>query len=148
MTEILKTISSVKLSSTFLLKVSLFSLLKIDKRVNLWSTVINYKFHLSYSSELFLEEALIDVVFNIHFQRLRRWIYSLRSRFAISYRLIQNFVICSERAHGTCMRYGDVLWMMGVTITNLGYGDFTPSNYLSRIIISILSLLGPFPNKC
>ena len=41
------------------------------------------------------------------------------------------------------MRYGDVLWMMGVTITNLGYGDFTPSNFLSRIIISILSLLGP-----
>ena len=47
-----------------------------------------------------------------------------------------------ERAHGTCMLYGDVLWMMGVTITNLGYGDFTPSNYISRIIISILSLLG------
>merc|ERR1719285_1578753 len=40
------------------------------------------------------------------------------------------------------MLYGDVLWMMGVTITNLGYGDFTPSNYISRIIISILSLLG------
>ena len=42
------------------------------------------------------------------------------------------------------MLYGDVLWMMGVTITNLGYGDFTPSNYISRIIISILSLLGTF----
>ena len=40
------------------------------------------------------------------------------------------------------MLYADVLWMMGVTITNLGYGDFTPSNYISRIIISILSLLG------
>ena len=22
----------------------------------------------------------------------------------------------------------DVIWMMGVTITNLGYGDFTPRN--------------------
>ena len=52
-----------------------------------------------------------------------------------------------ERAHGTCMQYGDVLWMMGVTITNLGYGDFTPSNYISRIIISILSLLGTLLNN-
>ena len=52
-----------------------------------------------------------------------------------------------ERAHGTCMLYGDVLWMMGVTITNLGYGDFTPSNYISRIIISILSLLGTLLKK-
>ena len=45
------------------------------------------------------------------------------------------------------MLYGDVLWMMGVTITNLGYGDFTPSNYISRIIISILSLLGKLFNS-
>ena len=55
--------------------------------------------------------------------------------------------IVLERAHGTCMLYGDVLWMMGVTITNLGYGDFTPSNYISRIIISILSLLGKLLNS-
>ena len=34
--------------------------------------------------------------------------------------------------------------MMGVTITNLGYGDFTPSFWLSRIITSILSLSGIF----
>ena len=57
--------------------------------------------------------------------------------FAVGY-----IIYAVERAHGTCMQYGDVLWMMGVTITNLGYGDFTPSNYISRIIISILSLLG------
>ena len=56
-------------------------------------------------------------------------------------------IIILERAHGTCMLYGDVLWMMGVTITNLGYGDFTPSNYISRIIISILSLLGKLLNS-
>ena len=68
----------------------------------------------------------------------------------------------------------DVIWMMGVTITNLGYGDFTPRNnsaliplsnfecrinffefsgkrkelrysfWLSRVITSILSLSGIF----
>ena len=33
---------------------------------------------------------------------------------------------------------------MAVTITNLGYGDFTPSFWLSRIITSLLSLSGIF----
>ena len=32
----------------------------------------------------------------------------------------------------------------GVTMTNLGYGDFTPSFWISRLIISILSLSGIF----
>ena len=33
---------------------------------------------------------------------------------------------------------------IGVTMTNLGYGDFTPSFWISRLIISILSLSGIF----
>ena len=35
-------------------------------------------------------------------------------------------VFALERSHGTCMQYMDVVWMIGVTITNLGFGDFTP----------------------
>ena len=34
--------------------------------------------------------------------------------------------------------------MIGVTITNLGFGDFTPSFWLSRVIVSTLSLFGIF----
>ena len=44
-------------------------------------------------------------------------------------------VYAFERANGTCTAYVDVVWMMGVTITNLGYGDFTPRNH-SRLQIS------------
>ena len=40
------------------------------------------------------------------------------------------------------MVYSDVMWMVGVTITNLGYGEFTPSFWLSRIVIALLSLFG------
>ena len=31
---------------------------------------------------------------------------------------------------------------MGVTITNLGFGDFTPGSQAARSIIALLSLLG------
>ena len=56
---------------------------------------------------------------------------------------IMSFIVFSlERMAGTCMRYSDVIWMVGVTITNLGYGEFTPSFWLSRIIILLLSLFG------
>ena len=50
----------------------------------------------------------------------------------------------AKRNHGTCMQYNDVVWMMGVTITNLGFGDFTPSSTVSRSMIALLSLLGIF----
>ena len=43
-------------------------------------------------------------------------------------------VYAFERANGTCTAYVDVVWMMGVTITNLGFGDFTPSFWMSRTI--------------
>ena len=38
----------------------------------------------------------------------------------------------------------DVIWMMSVTITNLGFGDFTPSNWISRLLVSTLALFGIF----
>ena len=81
--------------------------------------------------------------------------------FAVGY-----IVFALERNHGTCMQYKDVVWMMGVTITNLGFGDFTPSSSgmvdtrdlwttwskehifgplkVSRFMIAMLSLLGIF----
>ena len=34
--------------------------------------------------------------------------------------------------------------MMSVTITNLGFGDFTPSNWISRLLVSTLALFGIF----
>ena len=40
------------------------------------------------------------------------------------------------------MVYSDVIWMTAVTITNLGYGEFTPSFWLSRVIVSLLSIFG------
>ena len=56
---------------------------------------------------------------------------------------VLGFIVFSlERMAGTCMEYSDVLWMMMVTITNLGYGEFTPSFWLSRAIIGFLSLFG------
>ena len=36
-------------------------------------------------------------------------------------------VFALERAYGTCMEYIDVVWLVAVTLTNLGYGEFTPS---------------------
>ncbi|CAG5080528.1 Oidioi.mRNA.OKI2018_I69.PAR.g9631.t1.cds [Oikopleura dioica] len=98
MTEILKTVASVKLSSTFLLK--------------------------SYFLKKPLPMLMALYLFNV---------------FAVGY-----IVFALERLRGKCMEYTDVVWMMGVTITNLGFGDFTPCYWLSRIIISLLSLLGIF----
>ena len=51
-------------------------------------------------------------------------------------------VFALERAYGTCMEYTDVVWLVAVTLTNLGYGEFTPSFLISRAIVSCLSLLG------
>ena len=39
-------------------------------------------------------------------------------------------VFALERAYGTCMLYQDVVWLVAVTLTNLGYGEFTPRNAL------------------
>ena len=42
-------------------------------------------------------------------------------------------VFALERAYGTCMEYIDVVWLVAVTLTNLGYGEFTPSKGLRGI---------------
>ena len=49
-----------------------------------------------------------------------------------------------ERSYGTCMEYYDVVWLMAVTLTNLGYGEFTPTFWISRSIVAVLSLFGLF----
>ena len=56
--------------------------------------------------------------------------------FAVGY-----IIFALERGNGRCMGYGDVVWMMGVTITNLGYGDFTPHFYMSRKRASTFALV-------
>ena len=98
MTEILRALTEIKLSTSFLLK--------------------------SY----FLSNPLLVLaglyMFNV---------------FVIGY-----LVFSMERSYGTCTMYIDVVWMMSVTITNLGFGDFTPSFWLSRVIVSTLSLFGIF----
>ena len=42
------------------------------------------------------------------------------------------------------MEYQDVVWLMIVTITNLGFGDFYPSSYFGRAIVGALSVFGIF----
>ena len=38
--------------------------------------------------------------------------------------------------------YVDCIWMISVTLPNLGFGDFTPQFFLSRIIVAFLGLFG------
>ena len=125
MTEILKTVASVKLSSTFLLK-SYF----LKKPLPMLMAL--YFFNL-------FAVGYIGKFFNIMMTQLYCLVFAL------------------ERSHGTCMLYKDVVWMIGVTITNLGFGDFTPrlgfdlcisqfiiSSLVSRCMICMLSLFGIF----
>jgi hypothetical protein len=86
MTEILKTVASIKLSSTFLLK-SYFMKRPLTMLMGLYFFIV----------------------------------------FGTGY-----VVFALERRYGTCMMYLDVVWLMAVTLTNLGFGDFTPSFVLSR----------------
>ena len=98
MTEILRALTEIKLSTSFLLK--------------------------SY----FLSNPMLVMVLLYMF-----------NVFVIGY-----LVFSMERSSGTCTMYIDVVWMMSVTITNLGFGDFTPSFWLSRVVVSTLSLFGIF----
>ena len=98
MTEILKTVGSVQLSSAFLLK--------------------------SHFLKRPLTMLMTLYLFNV---------------FAIGY-----VVYALERSYGTCMEYKDVVWLIAVTLTNLGYGEYTPSFWVSRSIVAMLSLLGLF----
>ena len=84
-TEILRALTEIKLSTSFLLK--------------------------SYFLSNPMLVLLVLYMFNV---------------FVIGY-----LVFSMERSNGTCTMYIDVVWMMSVTITNLGFGDFTPSFWLS-----------------
>ena len=70
-------------------------------------------------------------------------------------------VFALERAYGTCMEYIDVVWLVAVTLTNLGYGEFTPrfgprftvrpvasvdvslARFLTRTVFFLMKTLGP-----
>ena len=49
-----------------------------------------------------------------------------------------------ERIDGTCMLYRDVTWIIVVSLTNLGFGDYVPTHWLSRSIVAALSVFGIF----
>ena len=55
---------------------------------------------------------------------------------------LTDLIVNLKRSRGTCMEYTDVVWLVAVTLTNLGYGEFTPSFWISRAVISCLSLGG------
>ena len=95
MTEILKTVASIKLSSTFLLK-SYFMKRPLTMLIGLYFFIV----------------------------------------FGTGY-----VVFALERRYGTCMQYLDVVWLMAVTLTNLGFGDFTPSFVLSRKDAILLTVI-------
>ena len=115
LTEVLKTVSSVKLSTAFLLKSYFLKRplggfkFKIDNgRKKLMLLISNYLKH--------LQTMLFSLyVFNI---------------FAMGY-----VVFALERAYGTCMLYQDVVWLVAVTLTNLGYGEFTPRKVSSNNLL-------------
>ena len=49
--------------------------------------------------------------------------------------IIGYIVYALERVEGTCMSYWNVTWIIVVSITNLGFGDYVPSFWISRAII-------------
>ena len=53
-------------------------------------------------------------------------------------------VYALERIDGTCMLYRDVTWIMVVSLTNLGFGDYVPTHSISRSIVAVLSVFGIF----
>ena len=53
-------------------------------------------------------------------------------------------VYALERLDGTCMLYRDVTWIIVVSLTNLGFGDYVPTHWLSRSIVAVLSVFGIF----
>ena len=50
-------------------------------------------------------------------------------------------VFALERAYGTCMLYQDVVWLVAVTLTNLGYGEFTPRKVSSNNLLLFILIL-------
>ena len=50
-------------------------------------------------------------------------------------------VFALERAYGTCMLYQDVVWLVAVTLTNLGYGEFTPRKALINVFFKVIKFI-------
>jgi len=56
--------------------------------------------------------------------------------------LVGYMVFVLERGYGEYKHYLDCVWMISVTLPNLGFGDFTPQFWLSRLIVAMLGVIG------
>ena len=94
--------------------------------------------------KLFPQETKDCFVDNVSKQCCHWWLFSICIRKSTRYESFLIWLIQYESYLGTCMEYADVVWMIIVTITNLGFGDFTPSSYPARGIVGFLSIFGVF----
>ena len=121
LTEVLKTVSSVKLSTAFLLK-SYF----------LKRPLGGFKFKIDNDGKKSM------LLISNYLKHLQTMLFSLYvfNIFAMGY-----VVFALERAYGTCMLYQDVVWLVAVTLTNLGYGEFTPRKVSSNNLLLFILIL-------
>lgn len=45
---------------------------------------------------------------------------------------------------GMCNNFNNALWLVLMTITTVGYGDYFPHTFIGRIIILIVAIWGTF----
>jgi hypothetical protein len=50
----------------------------------------------------------------------------------------------SDDPKGMCNNYPNALWLVLMTITTVGYGDYFPHTSIGRIIILIVAIWGTF----
>ncbi len=50
----------------------------------------------------------------------------------------------SDNPSGMCNNYPNALWLVLMTITTVGYGDYFPHTAIGRIIILIVAIWGTF----
>ena len=48
----------------------------------------------------------------------------------------------TERSYGEYKTYYECVWMISVTLPNLGFGDFTPKFIPCRVLVAMTGLLG------
>ena len=57
--------------------------------------------------------------------------------------LILGYVVfASERISGHVSKIYDIIWLMVVSITNLGFGDVVPNSVIGRICVGFVSVMG------
>lgn len=50
----------------------------------------------------------------------------------------------SDNPKGMCNNFTNALWLVLMTITTVGYGDYFPHTFIGRIIILIVAIWGTF----